>query len=257
MKRITTWIFFGFFAISTLHLSEIRADQDSASFEEEIPVKALLAPWSGFEEKNVVQVVLYGTLPNSCYTLGRYEVEKDESRHTLTIHQYAIKQTNGVCTQESQMPSHLLSSVPFTNEVSLGNLVAGEYHFIFNQIGGKAGHRTLDVSPNIVPGDTLPYAVVSNLSVPDVVSEKKDIHVTLSGVLNSSCIELNPEVEVKNQGDVSILFPTVTVKKSGFCAQVLIPYEKTVNLGKANAGIRLIHARSMNGKAVNKVIQVE
>ncbi|MEO5969084.1 MAG: hypothetical protein ABIQ95_04085 [Bdellovibrionia bacterium] len=225
--------------------------------EVEVPVKALLAPSVGYEERNNVEVVLYGTLPNTCYTLGRYEVER--ANQTLRVHQFAYRQIGGVCADESKvpLPLHLKMIVPFTNEVFAGSLPAGDYKFTFLEEGGTLGSRDLTVAPNQVPmGDTFPYASLSNAHAPDLVSSNDEIHVVLSGVLNSTCTKLNPDIRVVNDSDVFIVMPTITVRQGVVCTAVLTPFEVTVNLGKTFPGIHLIHARSMNGKAVSRVVQV-
>ncbi|MFZ9595139.1 MAG: hypothetical protein ACO3A2_03585 [Bdellovibrionia bacterium] len=225
--------------------------------EVEVSVKALLAPSQGYEEKNNIQAVLYGVLPNSCYSLGRAHVEQNDSNPTLIIRQYAIKQTTGMCADEAQLSGHFRLSVPFTNEVFIGNLPAGDYQLVYNPGQVAEGARLLNVATNQVPlGDTLPYALVSQISAPDILNGKDELEVTLSGILNSSCTRLDPEVKILNQGDVLVLMPTISVVPGVMCIQVLKPFEKTIQLGKLKSGIHLIHTRSMNGKAINKVVQV-
>lgn len=243
--------------VSCWNSSFAKADQQGDPVEVEIPVKALLMPYTGYEEKNTIQAVMFGVLPNSCYTLGHYQTEQNDLSHTIKVRQFAVKQTSGPCAEEATMGEHLKMLVPFTNEIYVGNLPAGDYQFVFNQAGGRQAVRMMNVAPNKTwTVDTLPYALVSNVSAPDVLNGKDELQVVVTGILNSSCTQLNEKVQIENQEDVSVLMPTVSVKPGVVCAQALIPFEKRVNLGKATPGIHLIQSRSMNGRAVNKVVQV-
>ncbi len=227
------------------------------TIEVEVPLKTLLIPSLGFEERNNVVAVLHGTFPNACYTLGRHRIDIDKIDHSIRVSQFANLQTGGVCAEENTMPPQLKMTVPFTNEVFAGSLPAGDYQFIFQEEGNVLGNRPFNVAPNQVPaGDTFPYAAILNMSAPDVVSTNDEIQVTLSGVLNSTCTKLAPEVRVIHENDVFVVLATVIVKKGVVCTEVLTPFEITVKLGKTLPGIYLIHARSMNGKAVNRVVRI-
>ncbi len=223
----------------------------------EVGVEALLAPTVGYEQKNNIQVVLYGTLPNKCYSLDEYQVEKDQLGRTVSVRQWAERETSGLCADESHLPPDWKTPIPFMTEVSVGHLPVGNTTFSFMRTGGGVGSRVVRVSPNTTLSiDSMPYAAVSNVGVADVINGTKEIVVTLTGVLNSSCTQLEDEVKVDHESDVFVLLPTVKAKKEGQCLEVLIPFKKKVNLGLAPAGRYLIHARSMNGKALNRVIMV-
>ena len=236
--------------------SVARADEDS-THRVEIPVKALLTPAVGFEEKNNIEIVLYGALPNGCYSLAEYTVEKETS-DTIRIRQYAVHETTGMCAEETTLPIQTQMVIPFVQEISVGRLPVGEYKFLFTQLNTGEQVRTMSVAKNVTPTvDSLPYAAVSNVQSPDVINGLDHVVATVTGVLNSTCSKLNDNVRVLRENDVYVLLPTIRVEKHVLCAQVLIPFEKKVDLGPAKQpGIYLIHTRSMNGKAVNKVINV-
>ena len=222
----------------------------------EIAVEALLAPYTGYEEKNTVQVVLYGILPNNCYTLEQSVVQKQDE-HSFRVTQFALHDVSGACADESTLPEHLQMAIPFTQEVTIGRLAAGDYRFDYDKAGTGPDSRPLHVSTNINNGaDTLPYAAVSGLHAKDVVMSIDHLVVTLSGVLNSSCTQLVPETQVMRENDVLVLLPTIRVRHGVMCAQVMIPFEKKIDLGVLAPGIHLIQSRSMNGRAVNKVVIV-
>ena len=243
-----------FAGISQANAQESQGPGDLNAVE--IPVETLLAPSIGFEEKNDIQVVLHGALPNACYSLAGNSVER-LGDGKIRVRQLAVRQNTGVCAEGASLPVHMTMLVPFTSEVSVGHLNAGDYEFEYLRDNGKEGFRKLNVAHNVTPGvDSLPYAAVSNETVPDVVRTGDDLLVTLTGVLNSSCTRLDPNVRVMDEKDVKILLPTVTVQKNVLCTQALIPFSKTVNLGKLAAGEYLIQTRSMHGRAVNRIVDV-
>ncbi len=223
----------------------------------EIPVEAAFAPAQGFDDNDNIQIVLHGWLPNACYTVGDYKIETDSTAKTMKIHQFAMRKTDAMCAEETSMPEHLKMAIPFTTEISLGQLSAGDYKFGYQEPSGDFGFRDINVGVSPVPSiDAMPYAAVTNAVIPDVVSALDDLVVTVSGVLNSSCTELDDKVEFRKLKDVFIVLPVIKVKPGVLCAQVIRPFEKTLNLGKTAPGHYLIHVRSMAGKAVNRVIEV-
>lgn len=226
----------------------------------EVPVEALLAPSEGYDDNDNVQVVLHGLLPNVCYTLGKYEVipaHSGDDGGKMRIKQYAIRNTESICAEGAMLPPHLNMAVPFVTEISLGQLPAGNYHFEYLRADSGTGLRALNISSAPVPTvDSLPYAAVTNLISQDVIGAGEELSVTLTGVLNSTCTELDPEVSYRKLEDVYIILPTIRVKPGVLCAQILIPFEVPLKLGRPEVGHYLVHARSMNGKSVNRVIEV-
>ena len=223
----------------------------------EVPLENLLTPVTGFEEKNNIQVILAGSLPNFCYTLGETKVDRNLSTRQIRIRQFAVKQTDGMCENEKDLPDHMTMQIPFTSEISIGSLPKGEYTFSYDRSRNQSGSRPLIVSENIKSTvDTLPYASVSKIMALPVIHKNDPVEVTINGTLNSSCTELDPNIQVLNETDVFVIMPTIRRKSGVMCMPVLIPFEKKVNLGLLTPGQYLIHTRSMHGGAVNQIIQV-
>ena len=83
--------------------------------EVNIGVASVFVP-SGFDSRSDVNVVASGLFPNTCYRWSRAEVTaKDQG--IIEVYTKA-KVHEGVC---------LMMLVPFTNEVALGHLGAGEH----------------------------------------------------------------------------------------------------------------------------------
>jgi hypothetical protein len=249
------------FLMAILFMSELRLISSAQAADPalgaiEVPVEALLTPSLGFEEKNTIQVVLYGVLPNTCYTLADTTTEK-VADHVIRVRQFALHDTSGVCADESSLPIHMKMIVPFTQEVSVGLLPAGDYRFVYNKRGDAGSFRAMHVSKNVTPTtDTLPYAAVSEIQARDIVSSRDHLVVTIGGVLNSTCTSLDREIRLLPEDDVMVILPTIKVREGVICTQMLVPFQRRIDLGPLPPGVRLIHVRSMNGKAVNKVVNV-
>lgn len=237
--------------------SRAQADANRPSTVIEIPVETALAPAQGYDDNDNVVLVLHGYLPNACYTLGKYKIEKVPGSKTLRIRQYALRDNQAICAEGATLPDHLAMMVPFTSEVSIGQLPIGDYEFEFKSAESGSGKRRINVAKaEVQTVDSLPYAAVSKALASDVVNGGDEVKVTLSGILNSTCTELNPEIRVIRGEDVSIVLPTVQVKTGVICAQYVRPFQTELNLGKLTPGHHLIHVRSMSGKSVNHVIEV-
>src|SRR4051812_23648727 len=96
----------------------------------EVPVEIALAPAQGFDDNDNVQVVLYGKLPNACFGLDRYSVEEVKGKaNVYKIRQFAVRRTDGVCANPNNLSEFMKFNIPFTSEISIGTLNAGQYRF--------------------------------------------------------------------------------------------------------------------------------
>ena len=241
-------------AVLLMGFMAMQSNVFAKSTEVEVPAESAFSPSRGFDDNDNVQVVIHGMLPNMCYTLGRSEIQK-EAGSTYRIKQYAIKKEDGVCLQDSTMPPHMQLAVPYTTEISLGQLSVGDYQFDFN--GGQEKGISVNVAHSKAPTvDSLPYASVSSISISDMVDSRQDTFVRLEGVLTSSCMTFSPkDTQVQKINDVYVVLPLVKIRTDVMCAQSLRPFSAKVSLGKLAEGHYLVHVRSMNGKAVNRVVE--
>ncbi len=224
----------------------------------EVSLQAVFAPSTGFDDNDNVEVVAHGDLPNSCYTLADSFFEILEDGITIDIHQYATLQKEGICAQGAALPPHLSMLVPFTRDITIGRLNAADYVIQYHKPGSITARRALQITRASAPTiDENPYAIVTNAQVGDVQVAGDSITVTLSGLLNSTCTELTDEIQVIKQNDVYVILPTLKVKPEIMCAQMLKPFSRKVELGKAIGGEFLVHVRSMNGQSVNRVFEVQ
>lgn len=225
----------------------------------ELPVENVFIPAHGYDDNDMIQVVVHGNLPNACYTLGETKVEQAANGGVFKVHQFAEKSTSRLCTEgHGGLPPHVMSLVPYTVEVSLGRQKAGEYKIQFWG-EGTSGVRSREYVVEAAPTeqiDSLPYAAVSNAVVSDVVYEGQSVYLSFSGSYQNSCMMMD-RISVKKEKDVYVVLPILKSKLRMYCSQVLVSFQYRVLLEKnAKRGQYLVHMRSRSGKALNEVFEV-
>jgi hypothetical protein len=227
---------------------------------EEIPVDRVFIPATGFDDNDNVELVTDGLLPNGCYTIGPAQWDMSSDGRTIHVHQFAHHDLTGYCADEILMPTGVKRAMPFTVEVPVGQLATGDYHIKYNQRKGATGDRAFNVTAALTRTvDSLPYALVTGIELPDYLRSGTEVTPVLTGILTSTCARLNPGVSILNEGDVFVALPTQTdipSKSEKVCNDVITPFRLPISLGQPGEGRYLLQARSMNGKAVNKTFSV-
>jgi hypothetical protein len=224
----------------------------------EVLIGNVFVPDVGYEDKNNIEVTLDGYLQNSCYQLADTQIAQGSDPYTVIIHQFADLRTDGVCSDPANIPVQMRDNIPYTLNVSLGHLTAGNYKILFNQGSFPERQSTFNVAPaTTMAVDDFPYAFVSSLNMPDVVVGTHAVTVTLVGTLANTC-QFVKEVKVLPELNVNtiVVLPILGYRTGRMCAQIVLPYEYKVNLGKLGEGRYLLHVRSQNGQAVTRVFSV-
>jgi hypothetical protein len=238
------------------------ADTPHMGVLEEIPLNNVFIPANGYDDNDDVGIVTDGVLPTSCYSIGPVIVDTDAAKRLFRVHQMAYHDQSGYCQSPNSVPSAYKRPVPFTREFQLGQLAAADYQIIFTKLRMTQGQRkfTVAVAPTRSV-DSLPYAVVTGIDLPDWQRVGGAVDPVLTGVLTSSCAHLNTDVSILDEGDVFVALPTQTFDDVApstpvKCTDTFTPFRLPVHLGTPATGRYLLHARSMGGKAVNKVFGV-
>jgi hypothetical protein len=221
----------------------------SSRSQVEVPVRRVFFPSRGYDDNDNVQVVIEGELPDPCYVLGEQTVTRDPSG-AITVHQFAWRRQGGACDT-----GDLLGETPFSEEVAIGRLKAGDYPVMYSPASGAAASRVLHIEKAaITTADNFNYARVNNLKTPDVVIEGQNAAITVTGPFGDSCNKLKDPVQVERVGDAFVIRPIEL--ELGNCGFILRTYKKTINLGVLPAGEYLVHIRSRGGRAVEKTFYV-
>lgn len=220
----------------------------------------MFAP-TGFDDNDNAQIVLTGAFPNTCYKAGQVSATVDEASRRIHVKNEAYFFESSWC---------LFVLVPWTQTVNLGTVPAGEYEVDFEQADGVSVATTkLGVSHATHSGaDDHLYAIVDEVTVehadgsdprgdlirPSLNDEKQHV-LTIAGSLPSSCAKLKEVKVIRKNVDVFEVLPIVEVPMNQICSPVLRPFRTRVDLGKEVKGESLVHVRSLNGQAVNKIVK--
>jgi hypothetical protein len=222
----------------------------------EVLLKRVYAPSRGFDDNDRIEVVARGYLPNPCYSVGNTSFAWAQDGRTFDLHHFALRQMNGPC-EGADRPDQA-DPVPFLSTVSLGQLAEGDYRAKLNA-GSPAEAKVFHVDAARDPYniDNFKYAAVSAVETAEIFGPGEEVRFVLSGVFTSSCDEFARPLAAEVQDDVIVVLPALQPAESPtFCHAENRPFKEEIRLGRLAPGFYLIHARSREGRAVYRLIQV-
>lgn len=237
--------FFLFAASLTLGLQSASADSFPKLVE-----KVNLAPEhvfvpQGFDDNDEAEITIAGSFPNTCYRSGKATAQVDRTAKTIVIKNEDNFFTSCWC---------LFVLVPYVKTIPVGMLPTGTYTVLVEQTNGeriRQSSLSVAVSANNGPDDYL-YPLVEDAKV-ETQGEGKPAKLTLSGQLPSECMELD-EVRVAYRApNVIEVLPIAKIENEADCGQKKREFRKEVLLSPPWKGATLVHIRSLNGQALNKV----
>lgn len=195
----------------------------------------------GFDSNDNVQIVGEGRYLDGCYRNAETKVKVDHKNKKIHLIPYAYKY-NGLCIKVI---------LPFDRVINIGILKAGTYTITQGEQAEEIGKIEAKPAVTNVPDDFI-YAPVSqayfrNLGTTNTVS--------LSGEFSNSCMKLK-EVKFDIQPQVLVVQPISELTESATCVEGSFPFEGDTEVGPMKPGRYLLHVRSMNGKAVNNLVDV-
>ncbi|HEX4926206.1 MAG TPA: hypothetical protein VFV50_19085 [Bdellovibrionales bacterium] len=208
----------------------------------QVPVQAAYIP-SGFDSNDKAQIVVEGYLPNSCYRIGVAEAFVDQATNTVKVRQNAYMY-NGMCLQ---------MIIPFTLVVNVGLLEQGDYRVIDEKTSNELGRLPVKLSLHSEPDDHL-YAAVQDTTI--YLDQQKRLVAKMEGYFPDTCTKLEEVRIIRENSNVVAVLPIAKRVDTGLCRRVLVPFVKHVLLPSLNKGRFLLHVRSLNGQAVNKMFNV-
>ena len=219
----------------------------------EVPVMQAFIPVRGYDDNDRVTAVVMGELPNPCYTLDGVQVIRDDIRKTFYLKQLATLNTTGACGHGDLIDD----PVPYSSEVTLGQVAQGTYRLIYRQPGEKEASKAFYVQQAEVNTlDNFNYAFIDHIAMNSYYGPNEEVTAEISGVITSSCVELEKPVRIEQQGDLFIVLPVLKTLSDVPCTSVRKTFHYQIELGKLPPGQYAIHVRSRNGRAVNHVMSV-
>lgn len=194
----------------------------------------------GFDSNDHVQFVGEGTFKNSCYRPAATTVAVDNASKTIKVGPVAYEY-NGLCLQVI---------LPFERVVDVGVLPAGLWQVVLTD-GKKLGE--IEVKPTLSPEpDDFLYAPISQAYVRQSGSRT---NLYLNGSFPNECMSIQ-DVKITITEDAIMVQP-IAVMAEGACTGAPKSFTKLVKLPAVKAGRYLLHVRSINGNAINTLIDVQ
>lgn len=207
-----------------------------------IPLTTAYIP-GGFDSNDRAQLMVEGYFPNTCYRVGPYEKTLKADANVISITQTAYKY-KGPC---------LMMIVPFSQTVQVGILKANTYAVKDAASDRVLGELPVKTATTSSPDDFL-YASVTDAYVGIVDGNKKAL--ILQGELPGDCWSLKERRVILDGKNVITLLPIIEKTRSNNCNDYRIPFVSTVDIPSVPAGRYMLHVRSLNGSAVNKLVDL-
>ncbi len=201
----------------------------------------------GFDSNDVPQFMVTGQFSDLCFQLADQDVKVDPVHRRITVVQKAYQYTGTHCWP---------LKMPFEQMTNLPVLPAGDYEIWDGTSQSSLGTLPILRATNTGPGtDDAPYAPVSDVTLKPRMPFGHD--VVVSGIFPNDCLSLL-DIRVEIYTDVVVVMPVIqyTPSSSGVCTAGYYPFrqERALSLILGQHAY-LLHARSMNGKAVNRLIE--
>jgi len=199
----------------------------------------------GFDDNDRIQIAVAGSFKNTCYKVGPHALKVDAENKTITVQQQAYLY-NGVCLQ---------MFVPYSQIVDVGIIPTGDYRVI-DALSGKTLAQ-LPVTMGSNPGpDDFTYAPVNDAYVFDDPDTNKHM-LAISGSFGDRCSDFD-KISVNVKNDVIIVQPVLRRISDVSCAPEKVRFLKTIELNdEIKHGVYMLHVRSLNGQAINKLVDLE
>jgi hypothetical protein len=201
----------------------------------------------GFDSNDSIEVVVTGTFPNPCFARNNVIVEVKDASIDLTVTALAPYEKGDAKLACPDMV------VPFKEVVSIGNLQGGVYDVRVNDKTQTALNDKLNVT------EAESRAVDDNIyAAIDRVEKKSETEYVLHGWRYSMCVDLKTIKVVTNNKDTLSILPIMT-KTADVCPMKGMPTEYAVTLDFSTLKMKkpLLHVRTMDGKSVNTVLNVQ
>ena len=194
----------------------------------------------GFDSNDAVQIVGEGLFRNTCYRPAKTDISIDHEKQIVHVGPAAYEYS-GFCLQVI---------LPYNRVVDIGMLKAGDWTIVQGAQGEKIGEIKVRKAFTSSPDDYL-YAPVTQAFYKQrgAVSE-----IMITGEFTNDCITLD-HVKTSVANDVIVLQPIAKVR-NGNCREGAFGFSKLVKLDLLPKGKHLLHVRSMNGNAINTLINV-
>lgn len=203
------------------------------------PVDHLFVP-KGFDNNDNVEVMVTGSFPNTCYSRNKVEVKVKEDIINVTVTALSVHQKD-VCEK---------IEIPFMENVTIGNLQAGDYKIVVNNFLKENLNVEIASSRSV---DNHLYAAINYVDLGFTGGLSGEAF--LVGRNQESCLALDEVQYISNGKDTLSILP-VMKKVSDDCTGERKHLEVPVKFQPRSFASNkiLLFVRTMDGKSVSTLV---
>jgi hypothetical protein len=207
---------------------------------EKVKINGKLYVAQGFDDNDLVEITVVGSLPDSCHRNPTFEIErKEHNQYTIRLYAHYVPNPEG-CRQ---------ISMPYQETINFGMMYAGEYSLsLVNKRNTENKTLTINQASTYLVDEFL-YGNVNG-----VVENDANREIELIGVNPVDCLNFE-KMDSEIQNSMIILKPHF--KESGVCNDRPTPFKIKYlipHLPDAPKGV-LLHVRVMNGRSYTYLFQ--
>lgn len=207
---------------------------------EKVKINGKLYVAQGFDDNDLVEVTIVGSLPDSCHRNPTFEIDrKGNNEYIIRLYAHLVPNPEG-CRKVS---------MPYQETINFGMMYQGEYSIsLVNKKNTEK--KTLTINPaSTYLVDEFLYGNVNG-----VVENDANREIELIGINPVDCLVFE-KMDADIQNSMIILRPHF--KEAGVCKNIPTPFKITYqvpHLPDAPKGI-LLHVRVMNGRSYTYLYQ--
>ena len=217
-----------------------------------LPVSKIFTLEHGFDSNDFVEVAVFGFLPDSCHKLGAGKVEIDREENSIYLDVVGYVNDSGPC---------LNIITPYLEIIRIGTLDSGRYDIFYDRDTSPRG--TLSISEaDTAHQDQHLYAPVDSVDIFQMNEEKSgDLSqkIKIEGTypyLYTGCMKIVEVRVTKTPNNILIIKPIAKIFEEQYCESNMRNsnrFEIIKDIDDPAVGQGLLHVRTLNGRAVNKL----
>lgn len=196
----------------------------------------------GYDDNDMIEVVVSGTFPDSCHQVGEAITQIDETTKTVTLMQLSYREPGVMCVQ-------MLS--PFSHTIKIGHLNKGTYNFkVLNN--PEISRPFVIKQAEVEQADDFLYPPVDYADV--VLSQTGKPVLIVKGsypFMKKGCMKTQDATINFQSHDTLVVQPKATIVDDAAGCET--NYEHRYELPYQIEGKFLIHVRALNGQSYNRV----
>jgi len=206
---------------------------------DKVKINGRLYVAEGFDDNDLVEVTIVGSLPNTCFKNPSYEIIKKDNKYKVRLFAYYIP-ADDECRDVS---------IAYTETINFGMMYPGEYVIsLVNKKNTESKELVIKTSSSELVDEFL-YGNVSG-----VIENDSNREIEFVGTNPVNCLVFD-KILAEIQNSMIVLRPKF--KEIGTCENKSTPFKIKYSVPYLDRGPQgiLLHVRVMNGRSFNYLYQ--